>query len=310
MRSLLAVLGLLMVTAAALAAEYNPVVTHGGAADEGTERIIVGFRVTAANQQVQLVRPQLGRPSVRLVQARTSAADVAGLAARTAVQLARSRQLTPGMHLLFLQQRLFGADIETTLAKLRADPAVKFADVDQRRFAHSLPNDPLFVATSGATGQWYLQTPNSTDLSATDAVSAWAITTGSAGTVIADIDTGVRFDHPDLLRAGFGGRLLPGYDFVGHDHNASTGVSLSTFLTANDGDGWDPDPSDPGDWIQLSDQQSPAFPSAQCAVSNSSWHGTRVMGILGAIANNGVGITGLTWSPWVLPVRALGKCGG
>ncbi len=52
------------------------------------------------------------------------------------------------------------------------------------------------------------------------------ITTGSTGIVIADVDTGVRFDHPDLLRAGaaslgsgFGGRLLPGYDFVGEDYN-------------------------------------------------------------------------------------------
>jgi hypothetical protein len=61
-----------------------------------------------------------------------------------------------------------------------------------------------------------MQTPSATaitldgiatrDLSATDAVSAWAITTGSSGTVIADVDTGVRFDHPDLLRAGLGGR--------------------------------------------------------------------------------------------------------
>ena len=49
-----------------------------------------------------------------------------------------------------------------------------------------------------------MQTPSSTtgDLAATDAVSAWAITTGNTGTVIADVDTGVRFDHPDLLRAG------------------------------------------------------------------------------------------------------------
>src|SRR5262249_20126029 len=42
----------------------------------------------------------------------------------------------------------------------------------------------------------------------------------------------------------------------------------------------------------------------------SSWHGTRVAGILGAITNNGVGVAGLTWSPQILPVRALGKCGG
>ena len=95
------------------------------------------------------------------------------------------------------------------------------------------------------------------DLAATDAVSAWGITTGSDGIVIADVDTGVRFDHPDLLRAGFGGRLLPGYDFVGEDYDPTSGAALGTFLMANDGDGWDPDPSDPGDWISSTDLQRP-----------------------------------------------------
>ena len=45
-------------------------------------------------------------------------------------------------------------------------------------------------------------------------------------------------------------------------------------------------------------------------MGNSSWHGTRVAGILGAISNNDTGIAGMTWSGWILPVRVLGKCGG
>jgi serine protease len=218
---------------------------------------------------------------------------------------------------------------------LRHDPAVEFAEVDQRRYAHALPpDDPLFSApldaattnTSMRSGQWFMQTPSATvvvngtptlDLSATDAISAWAITTGSTGTVIADVDTGVRFDHPDLLRAGLGGRLLPGYDFVGEDLNPTTGASLGTFLIANDGDGWDPDPSDPGDWISSADLMNPLFPPANCGdpsanngPTDSSWHGTRVMGVLGALTDNAIGVAGMTWSPYLLPVRALGKCGG
>jgi serine protease len=124
------------------------------------------------------------------------------------------------------------------------------------------------------------------------------VTTGSTGVVIADIDTGVRFDHPDLLRAGAGdnGRLLPGYDFV------------SDPLVGNNGEGRNPDASDPGDWVSMADTNTPEFTG--CAVENSSWHGTRVVGILGAITNNATGVGGLTWSSWILPVRALGKCGG
>ncbi len=48
-----------------------------------------------------------------------------------------------------------------------------------------------------------------------------------------------------------------------------------------------------------------------CAdLPNSSWHGTRVSGIIGALSNNSLGVTGITWNPWILPARALGKCGG
>jgi len=50
---------------------------------------------------------------------------------------------------------------------------------------------------------------------------------------VVTIDTGVLFDHPDLLRAGFGGRLLPGYDFVSGDVNPNSPYnSLGTFLIA------------------------------------------------------------------------------
>jgi serine protease len=196
--------------------------------------------------------------------------------------------------------------------------------VDQHRYVQSAPvtpNDPLFQPTPGmASGQWYMLAPNPTvvvegvttaDLSATDAVDAWSITTGSSAIVIADVDTGVLFGHPDLLRAGQGGRLLPGYDFVGEDFNPNSPYNaLGTFLIANDGDGWDPDPSDPGDWISSSDINLSNQLFAGDTVSPSSWHGTRVVGILGAITDNSTGIAGMTWGSWILPVRALGKGGG
>jgi serine protease len=326
----------------AAAPEWNPVRTHAVQIGPEASRLVVGFRATPANAVVKSLKIRAQARNIKIVQAQTSGEDVAGLAQRTGVGVATSRQMTPSMHVLFLQKTLYGADVNAVLDKLRTDPAIEFADVDQRRYAHSLsPDDPLFgppadVATSNTSlrsGQWFMQTPSTAtilvngtptqDLSATDAVSAWAITTGSTGTVIADVDTGVRFDHPDLLRAGFdsskagfGGRLLPGYDFVGQDYNRTTSAALGTFLIANDGDGWDPDPSDPGDWVSTSDFKNSLFPSTECGDPathgpvDSSWHGTRVVGVLGALTNNGVGIAGMTWNPYILPVRALGKCGG
>ncbi len=313
-------LGLTLGPVNAAAPEWNAVRTHSVQIGAEAGRLVVGFRATAGNTVVKAIKRRNRAQGVLIVQAETSDADAADLARRTGLALAKSRQITPSTHVLYLQKTLYGADVDAALKKLRADPAVLFADVDQRRYPHALPDDPLFLPTADASGQWYMQTPSATtisldgiatmDLSATDAVSAWAITTGSSGTVIADVDTGVRFDHPDLLRAGFGGRLLPGYDFVGEDYNRTTGAALGTYLIANDGDGWDPDPSDPGDWISSTDEQNSLFPAADCPVSNSSWHGTRVAGVLGALTNNDTGIAGMTWAPYILPVRALGKCGG
>jgi serine protease len=297
--------GLLLVSAAVAAPEWNPVRSHPVEIGPQASRLVVGFKATPGNAVTRIVRSHVKAQGVSITQAQTSEADVKSLSLRTSVAVSTSRQLTPSMHVVFLPNTLYGADVDAVLTKLRADPAVAFADVDARRYPHVVPDDPLFVPTASATGQWYMQTPTPTgDASATDAVSAWNFSKGSSGTVIADIDTGVRFDHPDLLRAGFGGRLLPGYDFVG----ANSG---GTFLVANDGDGFDPDPSDPGDWIDSTDlMNTTVFPSANCTAGNSSWHGTRVMGVLGAITNNGVGIAGMTWNPYLLPVRALGKCGG
>jgi serine protease len=315
------IVNLTLGAASAAVPEWNAARTHAVPIGPEAHRLVVGFRATAGNALVKSVMVRAHAQSIKIIQAQTSAADVSGLAQRSGLVMAKSRQVTPSMHVLFLQNTLYGADVNAVLKKLRADPAVQFADVDQRRYGHAVPNDPLFVSTAGASGQWFMQAPSATvlnlggvateDLSATDAVSAWAITTGSTGTVIADVDTGVRFDHPDLLRAGFGGRLLPGYDFVDQDYNPKSPFNaLGTFLIANDGDGWDPDPSDPGDWINSTDQMNALFPSSTCPTQDSSWHGTRVMGVLGALTNNGVGVAGMTWNPYLLPVRALGKCGG
>jgi serine protease len=309
-------------SAAAATPEWNPVRSDPVEIGPQASRLVVGFRATLSNSVTKVIRSSAKAQLMSVTQAQTSDADVRSLSQRSGVAVSRSHQLTPSMHVVLLQKTVYGADVDAVLKQLRADPSVAFADVDQRRYPHAMPNDPLFGPTPGATGQWYMQRPSNltptSDAAATDAVSAWDITKGgSSGTVIADVDSGIRFDHPDLSRAGFGGRLLPGYDFVSQDLNRATGAPLGTFLIANDGDGYDPDPSDPGDWVSATDLKNTVFPPTTCGDPNnnngpvnSSWHGTRVMGVLGAVTNNNVGIAGMTWNPYLLPVRALGKCGG
>jgi thermitase len=92
-----------------------------------------------------------------------------------------------------------------------------------------VPDDPfLFV-------QWHLnnagQTGGTPDADV-DAFEGWQITTGSDSTVVAVLDTGIDFEHPD-----FEGRVLPGFDFVNEDTDPQAdhphGVFVSGILAAN-----------------------------------------------------------------------------
>ncbi|MEY8877784.1 MAG: S8 family peptidase [Leptothrix sp. (in: b-proteobacteria)] len=192
-------------------------------------------------------------------------------------------------------------------SRLAADPDVEMTVVDERRRAHAAPGDPLYPSgltlTSPAAGQWYLHAPTTLLRSPIDIEAAWAVTHGSSGVVVAMLDSGVRHDHPDLT-----GKLLPGRDFV------------SNAETANDGDGWDTDPSDPGDWVTEAEANNPKSQFYQCTTYNSltkryeaqdsMWHGTQTAGLVGAMTNNGIGMAGAGRNVMVLPVRVLGKCGG
>jgi serine protease len=267
--------------------EVNPVLTHptGTAAENGQQQILVTLRApsaSAAHRQALAIE----RKSIQAAVAATPNRTLEELAGRSNLVFESSREITTGVHLLRVRSGA-GEAIAATLARLRADPNVESAEIDARRYPHAVPNDPLYQ------GQWYEQ---ATQPAGTDAVTAWDTSTGRSDMVIAELDTGVRFDHPDLLAASASGRLLSGYDFV-----TNTAV-------ANDGDGRDADASDPGDWVTSADAQTTQF--SGCTVGNSSWHGTRVAGILGALSNNAAGITGMTWGPKILPLRVLGKCGG
>ncbi|HSI60265.1 MAG TPA: S8 family peptidase, partial [Ideonella sp.] len=160
--------------------------------------------------------------------------------------------------------------------------------------ALAAPNDPLYepdqTTTTPVVGQWYLREPAGTVPASIDVETAWSNSTGN-GVVIAMLDTGVRSSHPDLA-----GQLLSGYDFI------------ADVATANDGNGRDADPGDPGDWITAAESASGTF--KDCDESDSSWHGTQTAGLAAAATDNGVGMAGVARGAKLLPVRVLGKCGG
>jgi serine protease len=150
------------------------------------------------------------------------------------------------------------------LRRMLREPQVEYAEPNFVRKPMRTPNDPGFSA------QWHYGQIN--------LPQAWDVTTGSDNVTIGLIDTGVLTGHPDLSS-----RLTAGFDFVSDPRRA------------NDGDGIDPDPTDPGD-----------DPEKQ----SSSFHGTHVAGTVGAVTDNRTGVAGVTWQGRLMPLRALGVDGG
>jgi len=276
------VIGLAWVLAGTLAA------SAAWAAPEA--RVIVGFKDDAPTLRTAAAA---GGGATAASSARVREARAALLSSRLGTSLVAGRALGERMQVL----RAAGLSSEALAAQLAADPDVAWAEPDRRRRASRVPNDPLYgeaTRTRGPdAGQWYLRPPTATLKSAANFQQAWDRRVGGAGTVVAVIDTGVRPDHPDL-----NGVLLPGID------------AIDDIDTANDGNGPDTDPSDPGDWVSAAENNQSGGPFQDCGASSSSWHGTLVSTLVAAVADDATGMAGSTFGGRVLPVRVLGKCGG
>lgn len=109
-----------------------------------------------------------------------------------------------------------------------------------------------------------------------NALGAWDVATGSSDLVIAVIDTGIWRAHPDLSsRLWHNSREIPG-NGIDDDGNGYI----------DDDWGWD-------------------FVNGDNDPTGDHWHGTHVAGIIGATANNGVGVAGLNQGARLMAVKVL-----
>lgn len=179
--------------------------------------------------------------------------------------------------------------------------------------------------------QWYLKAPSTKTnpngcgqgaavacdvVSSINAPAAWGVSTGMASVVVAVLDTGIRRDHPDFTNLDGSIQILSGYDMIG-SQDASKGATAEAI--ANRPANADRTLAlDYGDWVSQADldKRNPdgtRLLGSGCGttdIANSSWHGTRVSGLIAAASNNGLGMAGVAWRSKLLPVRVLGKCGG
>jgi serine protease len=252
-----------------------------------------------------------------------AASRAARLSNATGKAMASYRAMSGDASVLRLLQPMSVSEAQALAQKLAQDPAVEWAapDLPVRRF-QATPPDANFTAR-----QWNYLPANTQFVSASlvtpattvsfsstggaNAPLAWSITRGVPSVRVAVVDSGVVLSHPDLVA-----NLLPGHDFVSGDALSGAPYNAPLNFIANDGNGRDADANDPGDWISAADASTYPSLCSSAEVGPSSWHGTSMTGLIAALWTSanpnpaGTSLAGLAPEVRIVPVRALGKCGG
>jgi parallel beta-helix repeat protein len=162
---------------------------------------------------------------------------------------------------------VFSEDVNVTLMvrQFEADPNVEYAEPNYLLKTCLVPNDPDYPL------QWAHHVIQSE--------SAWDVETGNQSVVIAVVDTGVNWTHPDIAANVW---KNPNETVDGIDNDGNGFV--------DDVRGWDFVDND-NDPMELSEDPSVC-------------HGTHCAGIAAAVGNNGIGIAGASWNCKIMPVRA------
>jgi subtilisin family serine protease len=179
-----------------------------------------------------------------------------------------------------------GQTAADAFAALREDPNVQSAARETFDVPHATTNDPLFGQLWGLQNVGANVDGASGALPGADvnALAAWDRTRGTPSTVIADLDSGYRFDAPDLASVAWTNPADPangidddGNGIVDDTHGADF---VGRFVNASAVDG---DPTDDN--------------------LNEGGHGAHTAGTMGAAGNNGVGISGVAQDVRIMPLR-------
>ena len=177
-----------------------------------------------------------------------------------------------------------GVDADALRKKIALLPGIESVEFDVivRIDATAVtPNDPYFNNYQYPLRNTGTQPPADPGTAGADASmeEAWAFTTGDTSVILAIIDTGIDYDHPDLMNRIWY-NLDEGTDGIDEDSNGYV----------SDWRGWN-------------------FVSNNANADDDHSHGSHCAGIAGAQSNNSLGIAGMDWNCWLMACKALNDQG-
>jgi hypothetical protein len=169
--------------------------------------------------------------------------------------------------------------VEEAVALYRADPLVRHAEPNYLVRRAILPDDSDFPQQWYLynTGQRFANNQRGTEGVDIGAPEAWELHTGSGDIIVAVLDSGVDYLHPDLAANIWNN---PGEVADGRDSDGNGKIDdLRGWNFVNNNNN-----------IEDNDQAS---------------HGTHASGIIGAIGNNALGVSGINWRVQLMPLKFL-----
>jgi subtilisin family serine protease len=189
-----------------------------------------------------------------------------------------------------------GMNVEQALVLLSSRSDILYAEPNYIVHRALVPNDPFFDQ------QWGLQNFGQTlvgdkgtisGIAGVDigAATAWEISSDSSTMLVATIDTGIDYSHPDLAANIWHNPGESGLDGLGNDKSSNN--------IDDDGNGYI---DDLYGWNFVSNNRLPAD-------DDVDGHGTHVAGIIGAVGDNGLGVAGVNWSVQLMALKFLNSKG-
>lgn len=184
-----------------------------------------------------------------------------------------------------------GVSVEDAIIQYMSDPNVEYAEPNYViQVLSTIPNDTYFI------NQWALHNTGSyaggTDDADIDAPEAWDVTKGDDDIIIAIVDTGIDYNHADLV-----GNIWQNTGEI----DCVDGIDSDGNGYVDDCIGWD---FTTCEWFK-EDGSCETVKSEDNDPMDDHGHGTHVAGITGAVGNNGEGVAGVMWNVKLMALKFI-----